>query len=157
MESNSNYYKNVNNIQIQSNEPANPNSKTGKIIDNYNIQQESYDFYDPSEKEKEKDNSGEDFDNDKKDINDLLTKDLINKMTLISPIPKQNLPKKKIIIENLVQEKEESFDEKEEDLSPEEEDSNDDSSDIEELKRNVQIKNDKNLDDNETNKKNLDS
>ena len=28
-------------------------------------------------------------------------KDLMNKMTLISPIPKQNLPQKKVIIEKL--------------------------------------------------------
>ena len=132
---------NFNNIQLHQNDSTNLNSKSGKIIDSNDNQQESYDFYAPLDKEKEKDNASiEELENDKKDINDLLTKDLINKMTLISPIPKQNLPKKKIIIENLVQEKEESFDEKEEEeFSPEEEDSDDDSSDIEELKKNVDV------------------
>ena len=105
MESDSNNNNNFNNIQLQPNDSTNINSKSGKIIDSNENQHESYDFYAPLGKEKEKGNeSVEELENDKKDINDLLTKDLINKMTLISPIPKQNLPKKKIIIENLVQE-----------------------------------------------------
>ena len=81
-------------------------------------------------------------------IADILTKDLINKMTLISPIPQQNLPQKKKIIENLKQEKEESFEEKdEEDLTPdydEEEEEESDDSYIENLNPKKESKNDKN-------------
>ena len=131
MESDSNFHDNINDIQLQSKDSI-KKDKNNKYL---------YNIYDPPEKEKENnDTSLDDLENNK-NINDLIPKDLMNKMTLISPIPKQNLPQKKAIIEKLEQEKEESFEEKEEeDFSPEEEDS-DDSSDIEQLKENVNIKN----------------
>ena len=142
MESNPNFNQNINNIQLQSNDSINQEEKSGQIIDNKNNQQNLYDFYGQLEKEKEKSNiSLEEPDNDKKDLNYLLTADLINKMTLISTIPKQNLPKNKKITEILAQEREESFEEKDqEDFSNEEEDSEDDSdSDLEEIKKEVKI------------------
>ena len=130
------------------NDLSNQNFISGKIININNNKKELYDFYEQSEKEKGKDNAiEEDLGNENK-IADILTKDLINKMTLISPIPQQNLPQKKKIIENLKQEKEESFEEKdEEDLTPdydEEEEEESDDSYIENLNPKKEIKNDKN-------------
>ena len=142
-----NYFFNNNNNKIPFNNDSTnqniiPKITSGKIININNNQQELYDFYDQSEKEKEKDSiTEEDLGNGKK-IVDFLTKDLINKMTLISPIPQQNLPQKKTIMENLMQEKDESFEEKEEeDLSPDEEEGEEsDDSNIEDLNPQNEIK-----------------
>ena len=142
MESNYNFYQNINNMNLQQNDSINKKEKSGKILDNNNNRLNSDDFFPPVEQEKEKDNvSLEETDNDKKDMNHLIPTDLMNKMTLISPIPKQNLPKKKLIQEILAQEREESFEERDkEDFSPEEEDSEDDDdsdSDLVEIKKEV--------------------
>ena len=97
MESKDNFfYNNIKDNQVPLNiDPLNQNSLSGKIINMNNSQQELFDFYESSEKEKEKDSViEEELGNDKK-MFDFLTKDLINKMTLISPIPKQNLLSKK--------------------------------------------------------------
>ena len=139
------------------NDSTNQNFISGKIININNNQQELYDFYNPSEKEKEKNSViEEDLGNDK-NIADILTKDLINKMTLISPIPQQNLPIKKKITENLKQEKEESFEEKdEEDITPDDEEEEEESDDsyIEDLNPKNGIKNEKEKE-KENNEKNL--
>ena len=152
MESKDNFfYNNIKDNQVPLNiDPLNQNSLSGKIINMNNSQQELFDFYESSEKEKEKDSViEEELGNDKK-MFDFLTKDLINKMTLISPIPKQNLPQEMPIIENLMQEKKESFEEKdEEDLSPdEEEEEESDDSDIEDFKpkkENIKYKSEKEI------------
>ena len=152
MESKDNFfYNNIKDNQVPLNiDPLNQNSLSGKIINMNNSQQELFDFYESSEKEKEKDSViEEELGNDKK-MFDFLTKDLINKMTLISPIPKQKLPQKMPIIENLMQEKKESFEEKdEEDLSPdEEEEEESDDSDIEDFKpkkENIKYKSEKEI------------
>ena len=142
------------------NDSTNQNFISGKIININNNQQELYDFYNPSEKEKEKNSViEEDLGNDK-NIADILTKDLINKMTLISPIPQQNLPIKKKITENLKQEKEESFEEKdEEDITPDDEEEEEESDDsyIEDLNPKNEIKNNQNENQKENIEKNKNS
>ena len=86
----------------------NLNKKDDEIIENNNFPlfqsnsphpnlQESFDFYEQTEKENQKNNTSiEDFANDKKKLNDLLTTELMNKMKLISPIPQSNAPKRKM-------------------------------------------------------------
>jgi hypothetical protein len=98
-----NYFFNNNNNKIPFNNDSTnqnfiPKIISGKIINVNNNQQELYDFYEQPEKENQKDSiTEEDLGNGKK-IVDFLTKDLINKMTLISPIPQQNLPQKKKLL-----------------------------------------------------------
>ena len=147
MEPNIYFFNNIKDTNISSNKDSqNQNSISGKIINMNNNQQVTYDFYEPleMEKEKEKDNTiEEELKADNKKLDDFLTKELINKMTLISPIPQKNLPNKNIIKEVLMQEKEESFEEKEEEsLSPDEEEESDDS-DFENFKNDEVIKVDK--------------
>lgn len=91
------------------NYPANLNFISGKIINISDNTQGLNTFYAPSAKEKEKErqllNTGE-------MVGDFLLKNFINKMTLVNSIPQQKLHKKRVIMENSFQEKEESFEEK---------------------------------------------
>ena len=82
-----------NNISI-SKSSINIDSNSGKIIKTNIIQKVSNDYFESFEKEKDSKNI-EELENDKNKLNNLLTKDLINKMTDISPIPTKNLPQKK--------------------------------------------------------------
>ena len=132
MESKGNIFDNNikdNKIVPFNNDSTNPNFISGKInnIDNHN--QELTVFCALSGKEKEEERTiKKEVDNNKK-IEDLLIKDFINEMTLINSIPKQNLSEKRVIMENLIQKKEEQFKEKEqEDLFPynDKEEENDD-------------------------------
>ena len=82
-----------NNISI-SKSSINVDSNSGKIIKTNIIQKVSNDYFESFEKEKDSKNI-EELENDKNKLNNLLTKDLINKMTDISPIPTKNLPQKK--------------------------------------------------------------
>ena len=105
MELSNNFY-NINKRQILDEKNKNINSISGKMINPNNNIQDSYDFYEQTEKEKDKINESiDDLENDKEKLNDLLPVELMNKMTLISPIPQHNLPQKKIIHEILRQEK----------------------------------------------------
>ena len=142
-----------NNISI-SKSSINVDSNSGKIIKTNIIQKVSNDYFESFEKEKDSKNI-EELENDKNKLNNLLTKDLINKMTDISPIPTKNLPQKKEIKEILLQEKEESFDEKDKNdfSSDEEEDIDDDSSDIEDFKPKDEINNVNNKSGKDINKK----
>lgn len=142
-----------NNISI-SKSSINVDSNSGKIIKTNIIQKVSNDYFESFEKEKDSKNI-EELENDKNKLNNLLTKDLINKMTDISPIPTKNLPQKKEIKEILIQEKEESFDEKDKNdfSSDEEEDIDDDSSDIEDFKPKDEINNVNNKSGKDINKK----
>ena len=88
-------------------------------------------FFEPFEDEKE--NMNDEFIYDKK-IDELLSKELVNKLITISPLPPQDLSKKKVIIENLMQEKEESISQKSgDDSSSVNEEEESDSSDIENI------------------------
>ena len=149
MESNYIFLQNINNMKMQQNDSINQKIKSGSKKDITNKPQNSCDF--SASLEKEKSNiSLEETDNYKKDLNYLLTKDLINNMKLISPIPKQNLPKKKPITEVLIKKRVESFDEQEEDFFPEEDCEEDDNdSDLEEIKEEIKAENN----DNDNNKK----
>ena len=144
MESDSNYYDNLNYIKLLPNYPYPNNAPFNQIMDiNNNKQQSIYSYPAFTEKEKEKNDTNPNEIDNTKNINDLIPKDLMNKMTFISPIYKRNLPKKKTIEEQLVLEKEESFEE-ENDLSDEEE-NHEESIDKEDLNQNININMDKNI------------
>lgn len=106
-----NYFFNNNNNKIPfNNDSTNQNFISDKKINSNN--QELNLFYSPSLKRKGKESPLEGESGNDKKIENLLTKEIINKITLVSNISQQNLLKKRELMENLIEEKEESFEEK---------------------------------------------
>ena len=148
MNSDTYIYSNFNDIKLfkENNSSTNQNNMPSGLFTLKNSNQELSDMFEPYEDKKEDIN--EELIYDKK-IDELLSKELINKLISISPLPPQDLSKKLIITENLIQEREESISKKsEEDLSSNYEEEENDNSDNEDFSNNENNQNIKGGEDN---------